>query len=135
MHHAESSVSVLRTLKSIGVRLAVDDFGTGYSSLAYLKRFPIDSLKIDKSFVHDITTDANDATIVSAVISMARSLKQCVIAEGVETEEQITFLQAHSCDEAQGYYFSKPVVAQKFAKLLETGIAPSVPHAFISVPS
>jgi EAL domain-containing protein (putative c-di-GMP-specific phosphodiesterase class I) len=85
--------------------------------------------------VHDITTDANDATIVSAVISMARSLKQCVIAEGVETEEQITFLQAHSCDEAQGYYFSKPVAAYEFAKLLETGIAPFAPYAFVNAPS
>jgi diguanylate cyclase (GGDEF)-like protein/PAS domain S-box-containing protein len=135
MQHAESSVSVLRTLKSIGVRLAVDDFGTGYSSLSYLKRFPIDSLKIDQSFVHDITTDTNGATIVSAVISMARSLRQCVIAEGVETEEQITFLQAYGCDEAQGYYFSKPVVAHEFAKLLETGIAPFTPRAFVSVHS
>jgi diguanylate cyclase (GGDEF)-like protein len=135
MQHAKSSVSVLSTLKSIGVRLAVDDFGTGYSSLSYLKRFPIDSLKIDQSFVHDITTDTDDATIISAVISMARSLRQCVIAEGVETEEQVTFLQAHSCDEAQGYYFSKPVVAHQFAKLLETGIAPFAPHAFVNVPS
>jgi diguanylate cyclase (GGDEF)-like protein/PAS domain S-box-containing protein len=135
MQRAESTTSVLSTLKSIGVRLAVDDFGTGYSSLSYLKRFPIDSLKIDQSFVHDITTDTDDATIVSAVISMARSLRHCVIAEGVETEEQITFLQAHSCDEAQGYYFSKPVVAHQFAKLLETGIAPFVPRAFVSVPS
>jgi diguanylate cyclase len=134
MQHAESSVSVLSMLKSIGVRLAVDDFGTGYSSLSYLKRFPIDSLKIDQSFVRDITTDTNDATIVSAVISMARSLKQCVIAEGVETEEQIAFLQAHSCDEAQGFYFSKPVIANQFAKLLETGIAPFAPYALVSVP-
>jgi diguanylate cyclase (GGDEF)-like protein/PAS domain S-box-containing protein len=135
MQHAESSVSVLSTLKSIGVRLAVDDFGTGYSSLSYLKRFPIDSLKIDQSFVRDITTDTDDATIVGAVISMARSLRLCTIAEGVETEEQVTFLQAHSCDEAQGYYFSKPVVAHEFAKLLETGIAPFAPYAFVSVPS
>jgi EAL domain-containing protein (putative c-di-GMP-specific phosphodiesterase class I) len=135
MQRAESTISVLSTLKSIGVRLAVDDFGTGYSSLSYLKRFPIDCLKIDQSFVHDITTDTDDATIVSAVISMARSLRQCVVAEGVETEEQIAFLQAHSCDEAQGYYFSKPVVAHQFAKLLETGIAPFAPRAFVSVPS
>jgi diguanylate cyclase (GGDEF)-like protein/PAS domain S-box-containing protein len=131
MQHAESSVSVLSTLKSIGVHLAVDDFGTGYSSLSYLKKFPIDSLKIDQSFVNDITTDANNATIVRAVISMARSLKQCVIAEGVETEEQLTFLQAHSCDEAQGYYFSKPVIAHEYAKLLETGIAPFVLHTLV----
>jgi EAL domain-containing protein (putative c-di-GMP-specific phosphodiesterase class I) len=123
MQRAESSASVLSTLKSIGVRLAVDDFGTGYSSLSYLKKFPIDALKIDQSFVHDIATDMDDATIVSAVITMAKSLRQRVIAEGVETEEQVTFLQAHGCDEAQGYYFSKPVVAHECAKLLETGIA------------
>jgi len=92
-------------------------------------------LKIDQSFVRDIATDTDDATIVSAVISMARSLRQCVIAEGVETEEQMAFLQAHSCDEAQGYYFSKPVVPQQLAKLLETGIAQFVPRAFVSVPS
>ncbi len=124
MQHAESSAAVLRALKSIGVRLAVDDFGTGYSSLSYLKKFPIDSLKIDQSFVNDITTDTDDATIVSAVITMAKTLKQCVIAEGVETEDQVAFLQAHGCDGAQGYYFSKPVVSDEFAKLLETGIGP-----------
>jgi diguanylate cyclase (GGDEF)-like protein/PAS domain S-box-containing protein len=134
MQHAKSSASVLSTLKSIGVRLALDDFGTGYSSLSYLKMFPIDSLKIDQSFIHDITTDTDDATIVSAVITMAKGLKKGVIAEGVETEEQMTFLQAHGCDEAQGYYFSKPVVALQFAKLLETGIAPFAPHASVSVP-
>jgi len=92
-------------------------------------------LKIDQSFVHDITTDTDDATIVSAVISMARSLRQCVIAEDVETEEQVTFLQAHSCDEAQGYYFSKPVVAHQFAKLLETGIAKFDPNNLASAPA
>ena len=92
-------------------------------------------MKIDQSFVHDITTDTDDVTIVSAVITMAKGLKKCVIAEGVETEEQMTFLQAHGCDEAQGYYFSEPVVAHQFAKLLETGIAPFAPHAFVSVPS
>jgi diguanylate cyclase (GGDEF)-like protein/PAS domain S-box-containing protein len=124
MQHAESSASVLGELKSIGVRLAVDDFGTGYSSLSYLKRFPIDSLKIDQSFVRDIATDTDDATIVSAVITMAKSLRQCVIAEGVETEEQIRFLQSHACDEAQGYYFSKPIIAHQFAKLIETGTTP-----------
>src|SRR3984893_19599982 len=134
MQHAKSSISVLSTLKSIGVRLAVDDFGTGYSSLSYLKRFPIDSLKIDQSFVHDITADTDDATIVTAVITMGKSLKKCVIAEGEETEEQMSFLQAHGCDEAQGNYFSKPVVAHQFARLLETGIAPFAHHVYVSVP-
>jgi diguanylate cyclase (GGDEF)-like protein/PAS domain S-box-containing protein len=130
MRRAESTSSVLRTLKSIGVRLALDDFGTGYSSLSYLKKFPIDSLKIDQSFVRDITADTDDAAIVNAVITMAKSLKKCVIAEGVETEDQMTFLQAYGCDEAQGFYFSRPVAAEQIAKLLETGIASFVPHSF-----
>jgi diguanylate cyclase (GGDEF)-like protein len=134
MQHAESSSSVLSALKSIGVRLAVDDFGTGYSSLSYLKRFPIDSLKIDQSFVREIDADTDDATIVSAVITMAKSLRQCVIAEGVETEEQVAFLQAHGCDEAQGYCFSKPVVPHEFAQLLKPGLAPFATHASFSVP-
>jgi diguanylate cyclase (GGDEF)-like protein/PAS domain S-box-containing protein len=124
MEHGESSASVLGALKSIGVRLSVDDFGTGYSSFSYLKKFPIDCLKIDQSFVQDLATDADDATIVSAVISMAKSLKRSVVAEGVETDEQVKFLQAHDCDEAQGYYFSKPVMAHQIATLLKTGIVP-----------
>jgi len=135
MQDAKSSSTVLRALKSMGVRLALDDFGTGYSSLSYLRQFPVDSLKIDQSFVRDLTTDTGDATIVSAVISMGKSLGHCVIAEGVETEEQMIFLQAHGCDEAQGYYFSKPVVAQQFAKLLETGIASFALHASVRVPA
>jgi EAL domain-containing protein (putative c-di-GMP-specific phosphodiesterase class I) len=134
MQHAESTVSVLSALKSIGVRLAVDDFGTGYSSLSYLKRFPLDSVKIDQSFLHDITINADDATIVSAVIAMAKSLNKRVIAEGVETEEHVAFLRAHGCDEAQGNYFSTPLVAEQFAKLLETGIASFVPHFSVNLP-
>ena len=131
MQRIESTSSVLRALKSIGVRLAVDDFGTGYSSLSYLKKFPIDSLKIDRSFVRDITADTDDATIVSAVITMAKSLKKCVIAEGVETEDQIRFLQAYGCDEAQGFYFSRPIPGEHFAKLLEIGRASFVPPSFL----
>jgi diguanylate cyclase (GGDEF)-like protein/PAS domain S-box-containing protein len=123
MQHAESTASVLKALKSIGVRLAVDDFGTGYSSLSYLKQFPIDCLKIDQSFVHDIRRGEDDAPIVRAVITMAKSLRQRVVGEGVETEEQMKFLRTHGCDDAQGYYFSKPVVAEHFAKLLETSMA------------
>jgi diguanylate cyclase (GGDEF)-like protein len=123
MRHAESTVDALGQLKAIGVRLAVDDFGTGYSSLSYLTRFPIDALKLDQSFVRNVITSSDDATVVSAVISMAKSLKHRVIAEGVETVEQLAFLQAHGCDQGQGYYFSRPVVAEQFAKLLETGIS------------
>ena len=119
MRHAESTAYALGQLKAIGVRLAVDDFGTGYSSLSYLTRFPIDTLKLDQSFVQDIVASSDDAIVVSAVISMGKSLKHRVIAEGVETLEQLAFLQAHGCDEGQGYYFSRPVSAQQFANLLE----------------
>jgi len=126
MRHAESTAYALRQLKAIGVRLAVDDFGTGYSSLSYLTRFPIDALKLDQSFVHDIIAKSDDAIVVSAVISMGKSLRHRVIAEGVETIEQLAFLQAHGCDEGQGYYFSRPVGAKQFAKLLETGISATV---------
>ena len=122
MKRAESTESILRKLRARGVQLAVDDFGTGYSSLSYLRKFPIDALKIDQSFVRQITSAPDDTTIVTAVISMGRSLKLRVVAEGVETQRELEFLQAHQCDEAQGYYFSRPVVAEQFAKLLKTGI-------------
>jgi EAL domain-containing protein (putative c-di-GMP-specific phosphodiesterase class I) len=128
MKHAESTESILKTLRARGVQLAVDDFGTGYSSLSYLRKFPIDALKIDQSFVRQITTTPDETTIVTAIISMGRSLKLRVVAEGVETQEELVFLQAHQCDEAQGYYFSRPVLPQEFAKLLETGIAENVLH-------
>jgi diguanylate cyclase (GGDEF)-like protein/PAS domain S-box-containing protein len=123
MQHAETTTAVLQHLKAMGVQLAVDDFGTGYSSLSYLRRFPIDALKIDRSFVREITSNPDDATIVSAVISMGRSLKQRVIAEGVETKEQLAFLRSQQCAEGQGYYFSRPVGPDQFAKLLEIGVA------------
>ena len=122
MKHAESAASILKALRDKGVQVAIDDFGTGYSSLSYLRKFPLDALKIDQSFVRQISTAGDDTTIVTAVISMARSLELRVIAEGVETPEELAFLRAHQCDEAQGYYFSRPVPPQQFAKLLETGI-------------
>jgi EAL domain-containing protein (putative c-di-GMP-specific phosphodiesterase class I) len=118
MHDAESSSAALDSLKAMGVQLAIDDFGTGYSSLSYLKRFPIDTLKIDQSFVRDIVTDADDAAIVDAVIGMGRNLKQRVIAEGVETHAQLAFLQARQCDVGQGFHFGHPVPAADFALLL-----------------
>jgi len=118
MHDVESSASVLKALKDMGVKLAIDDFGTGYSSLSYLKRFPIDTLKIDQSFVRDIVTDADDAAIVAAVIGMGKSLKQRVVAEGVETYEQFEFLRARQCDEGQGFHFSHPLSAKDFTQRL-----------------
>jgi diguanylate cyclase (GGDEF)-like protein/PAS domain S-box-containing protein len=123
MKRAESTASILQTLRGRGVQVAIDDFGTGYSSLSYLKKFPIDALKIDQSFVREITTAPDETTIVAAVISMGQSLKLRVVAEGVETLEELAFLQAHHCDEAQGYYCSRPVPPQQFARLLETGIS------------
>jgi diguanylate cyclase (GGDEF)-like protein/PAS domain S-box-containing protein len=122
MKRAESAASVLQALRAAGVRIAIDDFGTGYSSLSYLRKFPIDALKIDQSFVRQITMNTDDATIVSAIISMGQSMKLRVIAEGVETQKELEFLQAHQCDECQGYYFSRPILPEQFAKLLETGI-------------
>jgi len=122
MKHADSTASILQSLREEGVQVAIDDFGTGYSSLSYLRKFPVDALKIDLSFVREIVTAEDDASIVTAVISMARSLRLRVIAEGVETVEQRTFLQAHHCDEGQGYYFSRPVAPQQFAQLLQNGV-------------
>jgi diguanylate cyclase (GGDEF)-like protein len=123
MQDSTSTAAVLQSLKDTGVQLALDDFGTGYSSLSHLKRFPIDTLKIDRSFVRDLTTDADDASIVSAVISMGKSLHMRVVAEGVESREQLAFLHEQSCPEGQGYYFSRPMVAKEFAKLLGRSVA------------
>jgi diguanylate cyclase (GGDEF)-like protein/PAS domain S-box-containing protein len=121
MKDVERAIGILRDLKSLGVHISVDDFGTGYSSLSYLKRFPIDVLKIDQSFVRDITLDPDDAAIVASIISLAHSLRLHVIAEGVETEEQLAYLRQHRCDEMQGYYFSRPVPALEFGQLLLQG--------------
>ncbi|HWY07772.1 MAG TPA: EAL domain-containing protein [Candidatus Acidoferrales bacterium] len=123
MKDAESAASVLLELKAMGIHLAVDDFGTGYSSLSYLRKFPIDALKIDQSFIHQNNTTPDDSTIVSAVIAMGRSLKLRVVAEGVETLEQLMFLRALQCDEAQGFYFGRPVPAAQFAESLRKGAA------------
>jgi diguanylate cyclase (GGDEF)-like protein/PAS domain S-box-containing protein len=121
MTDVENAIGILRDLKALGVQLAIDDFGTGYSSLSYLKRFPIDVLKIDRSFVNDIAESPDDATIVLSIISLAHNLRLHVIAEGVETEAQLTYLQKHGCDEMQGYYFSRPLPAEEFTQLLMEG--------------
>jgi diguanylate cyclase (GGDEF)-like protein len=124
MENTDETSETLNSLKNKGVLIAVDDFGTGYSSLGYLKRFPIDRLKIDRSFVRDIITDGNDAAIAVAIISMGRSMGLSVIAEGVETKDQLAFLQVQKCDEYQGYYFSRPAPAEEITRLLQNPHSP-----------
>src|SRR3989338_6561066 len=118
MQNADTTVEILRQLSDMGVTLSIDDFGTGYSSLNYLKRFPIHRLKIDRSFVHDLVTDPDDAAIVKAIISMAHSLKLDVVAESVETQEQLEFLRQNGCDKMQGFIFSRPVPSEVLTQLL-----------------
>ena len=130
MAHADRTVALLDRLKQLGVRILVDDFGTGYSSLAYLKRFPIDSLKIDKDFVRDLSTNGEDRAITRAIISLAHTLNLKVIAEGVESAQQLEILRREHCDEAQGFYFSQPVPPRQLARLFRASGAArgSIPH-------
>jgi diguanylate cyclase (GGDEF)-like protein/PAS domain S-box-containing protein len=128
MHDAEAALVTLIKLKAMGVQVAIDDFGTGYSSFAYLRRFHSDALKLHHSFVQEIGADPRDASIVSAMINIGRSLKQRVIAEGVETSAQLEFLRRHGCEEGQGYYFSRPLVAERLANLFKFGIPDGVVH-------
>ncbi|MEY4642284.1 MAG: hypothetical protein RLZZ227_2278 [Pseudomonadota bacterium] len=118
MHNAERSLQKLHNIKALGIRIAIDDFGTGYSSLSQLKRFPVDTLKVDRSFIREIQTDDEDRAITQAIITMGKTLGLTVVAEGVETAEQQSFLCNHDCDEIQGYYFSKPIPCGEFEKLL-----------------
>src|SRR6185312_10081435 len=118
MSDPEQSIAVLEQLSSMGVLVSVDDFGTGYSSMNYLRRFPIDKLKIDRAFLKDLISSTDDATIVRAIISLAHSLRLKVVAEGVETPEQLRFLRNLGCDQYQGYHFSPPVPASEFARLV-----------------
>jgi EAL domain-containing protein (putative c-di-GMP-specific phosphodiesterase class I)/CheY-like chemotaxis protein len=130
MTNAEETIATLERLKAIGVQISIDDFGTGYSSLARLQRFPIDKLKIDIAFIRDITTNADDATIARAIISMAHTLKLDVIAEGVETAAQLAYLRRHHCDQIQGYSFSRPLpVAELEVMLGEARRLPAPPGA------
>lgn len=124
MRNVESSTTILQALKEMGLQIAVDDFGTGYSSLNYLSQFPIDVLKIDQSFVRDISSNKSNGVIVSAVISMGSSLNQKVIAEGIETQEQLAFLNAHQCNEGQGYFFGWPTPPHDFANIFLAGKMP-----------
>ena len=118
MQNAVQTIEILHQLKAMGVRIAIDDFGTGYSSLNYLKRFPIDVLKVDQSFVRDVTTDPDDAAIARSVIALAHNMRLSVVAEGVETAEHLRFFQDEQCEEVQGFYFSRPVPAPEFTGLL-----------------
>jgi EAL domain-containing protein (putative c-di-GMP-specific phosphodiesterase class I) len=118
LSNVDVMISMLEELKEMGLKLSIDDFGTGYSNLSCLKRFPIHKLKIDRSFVQDVATDQNDASITSAIINIAKNLNIKVIAEGVENEEQFAFLQARHCDEIQGYYISKPLPAYEVTRKL-----------------
>ena len=118
MNDPSQTAHTLRQFKDYGLHLSIDDFGTGYSSLSYLKRFPIDALKIDRSFVTDVTSNPDDAAIATAIILMGHSLKLKVVAEGVETENQLAFLKVLQCNEAQGYLFSPPVPADRAATLI-----------------
>ena len=118
MDDVEVNIAILNKLKEMGISIVVDDFGTGYSSLNYLKRLPVDKVKIDRSFVQDIPHDIDDVAITSAIIALSNSLNLQVIAEGVENEDQLNFLIAHECNEMQGYYFSEPLSVQDCTKLL-----------------
>lgn len=118
MDDAEQSIRMLQAIKDMGLKLSIDDFGTGYSSLSYLKRFPVDELKIDRSFVKDMATDVGDAAIVATIVSLAKNLSLSVVAEGVETQEQLSYFRQLRCDQYQGYLFSKPLPGDKFAALL-----------------
>src|SRR5262249_31980303 len=121
MQNADRAIKLLGEIQSRGVRLAIDDFGTGYSSMSLMKQFPVDTIKIDRSFVRDLEVSTEDRAIVSAIISLGKALGLTVVAEGVETSEQIDCLRRHSCDELQGFLFSRPVSPNCIAALLRSG--------------
>jgi EAL domain-containing protein (putative c-di-GMP-specific phosphodiesterase class I) len=134
MQHVDIAAEKAAAMKKLGIKLAIDDFGTGYSSLSQLKRFPIDTLKIDQEFVRDVSEDANDRAIIAAVVSMARALKLRVIAEGVETQEQLAFLKREACAEMQGFLHSRPVAPEEFesnilkgSRIVDQGSGPVPP--------
>jgi EAL domain-containing protein (putative c-di-GMP-specific phosphodiesterase class I) len=122
IQNTERAGRVLAEIKKMGVRLAIDDFGVGYSSLTHLKRFPIDTLKVDRSFIRDLPQNAEDKALTEAIIAMGKSLNLRVVAEGVETQEQQTFLRDRDCDEMQGFFFSRPIPSGEFAELMRKRI-------------
>jgi len=120
MEDVSQTQATLMVLKEMGLRIAVDDFGTGYSSLSYLRSFPLDTLKVDRAFIRDLTTNDEDKSLAAAIIAMAQSLNLRVVAEGIELQEQASFLLEKSCDEFQGFLFSKPISAKAFTELLSS---------------
>jgi EAL domain-containing protein (putative c-di-GMP-specific phosphodiesterase class I) len=134
LKNVDYAIAMLRQFVEMGIGIALDDFGTGYSSLTYLKRFPFDAVKIDRSFVRDLEHDVSDATIVSIVIAMAENMHLNVIAEGVETEQQLEFLRQRGCNEYQGYLFSRAVPPEEFAELLRAEASANAAAATASVP-
>jgi diguanylate cyclase (GGDEF)-like protein/PAS domain S-box-containing protein len=128
MQDADRAIRILKKIKDLGVRLAIDDFGVGYSSLAQIKRFPIDTLKVDRSFIRDIPDNPEDRAITEAIIAMGKTLSLTVVAEGVETVEQETFLRDHACDQSQGYYFSPPITSEQFADLVQQQTSSPAPY-------
>ena len=120
MQDVEEGIKILQALKDLGLHVSIDDFGTGFSSLSYLKRLPVDKLKIDQSFIKDLTTDPGDAAIVTSMITLAHNLDLTVVAEGVEDAEQLGFLRAERCDEVQGYLISKPMPGENFTSWMES---------------
>jgi EAL domain-containing protein (putative c-di-GMP-specific phosphodiesterase class I) len=135
MKDTDVTLKNFRKLTEMGLRLSIDDFGTGYSSLSYLKRFPIHAIKIDRTFVKDVNTEADDGTIANTIITMAHSLKMHVVAEGVETEDQLMFLLERGCDEMQGYLFSSPQPPEEVAKLLvDDKEGDGIYSSFIDIP-
>src|SRR5438132_9172195 len=130
MQDPDLTAEILLDLKNLGMSVAIDDFGVGHSSLSYLKRFPIDALKIDQSFVQDITREGSDGAIVSAVIAMGKALNIRVIAEGVETQEQLNFLKEYGCYEFQGYLFSRPMAANALTEMIHTASPGAYTHRY-----
>jgi EAL domain-containing protein (putative c-di-GMP-specific phosphodiesterase class I) len=128
MQDSQRAARILGEIKALGIALAIDDFGTGYSSLAQIKRFPIDTIKVDRSFIRNLPQDAEDKAITQAILAIAKTLGLAVVAEGVETAEQESFLRDHACDQTQGYFFSKPIAADDFAALLRRHLAVAEAH-------
>jgi EAL domain-containing protein (putative c-di-GMP-specific phosphodiesterase class I) len=128
MQDVERAVKTMEELEALGVQISIDDFGTGYSSLSALKNFPVARLKIDKSFIDELTTNESDKAVTSAVISLGQKLNLRVIAEGVETAEQVAFLRQNNCDEIQGYHFSKPIGSEAIADLLKDAAINAAVH-------